>query len=284
VTLTAYVDSVSANAHLTIDLIPGGVSVTPDSTWLAAGDQVQLGAAVLDSGGSVLPGLTAEWMSGDDAVAAVDDSGLVTAIGPGSGAVLAKYGSFAAASRVTVFPSPLKFLSLTANTQATCGVSTDSLAYCMDTISRAIRPILEPRKVTAVAVGLNSSAMCAILAADSTALCHNPGLPDFPVLNGIKLRQIIFPLNSPCGLGVDSLVHCQDAAVMWESPTDPRMVALSGKSQVCALGLDSLAYCPHVSRVSPPARGRSTAVRPAREWISACVWSDREWCSVLLGS
>ena len=77
--------------------------VSPATAELdAVGATVGLSAEVSDQNGRPMPGAAVTWSSGDASVAAVDASGLVTAIGNGQAAVTATSGSASGSAAVTV--------------------------------------------------------------------------------------------------------------------------------------------------------------------------------------
>ncbi|MFQ5551274.1 MAG: Ig domain-containing protein, partial [Gemmatimonadales bacterium] len=102
-TITATVDGVTGTAVITVDLSVASVSVTPTSTELTAlGDQVQLSAAALDASGDPVGDASFTWSSSDDAIATVDQSGLVTGVSNGTATITATTGSVSGSATVTV--------------------------------------------------------------------------------------------------------------------------------------------------------------------------------------
>ena len=99
--VTATSGSAMAAARLTVEA--ARVAVTPEEAVLSAlGDTVRLAAAVLDLNGREVPGVAVSWTSGDSAVAVVDSTGLVTAVGAGETTVTAASGTVSASASVTV--------------------------------------------------------------------------------------------------------------------------------------------------------------------------------------
>ena len=83
---------------------PTAVFVTPATVELAALDATaQLSAKVLDQYGDEMANVAVSWSSGDTEVAAVDESGLVTAAGNGQATVTATAGSASGSAAVTVW-------------------------------------------------------------------------------------------------------------------------------------------------------------------------------------
>lgn len=82
---------------------PTAVTVTPATANLSAlGATVQLRGEVRDQNAQVLTGAAVAWASSDPAVAAVDASGLVSAVGNGTATITASTGSVSGAATVTV--------------------------------------------------------------------------------------------------------------------------------------------------------------------------------------
>lgn len=87
-TLTASSGSASAEVPATVAQVAALLEVTPESVVLKdPGDTEQLSIVALDSGGALIAGASASWSSADDAVATVDSTGVVTAVGTGTVAI-----------------------------------------------------------------------------------------------------------------------------------------------------------------------------------------------------
>jgi hypothetical protein len=79
------------------------VVVTPPSASLnAVGATLQFTALVKDQHGDVIPSPAVAWTSSDDAVATVNGTGLVGAVGNGTARVTARVGSVSQSASVTV--------------------------------------------------------------------------------------------------------------------------------------------------------------------------------------
>ena len=84
---------------------PTVISVVPHETWLAVrGATVQLSAQVRDQWARVMADVAVSWSSNDPLVAAVDESGLVTAVANGTATIMAAAGSASGRATVVVFP------------------------------------------------------------------------------------------------------------------------------------------------------------------------------------
>ncbi len=102
-TITATSGSASGSAAVTVAQAVSSVAVTPDAARLGAlGDTVRLSAGAFDANGHAMAGTEFSWESSDEAVAAVDGSGLVTAAGNGTATITATSDSASGSATVTV--------------------------------------------------------------------------------------------------------------------------------------------------------------------------------------
>lgn len=86
---------------------PTVVTVLPQNARLAVqGATVQLSARVRDQWAQVMPDVAVSWSTSDELVAAVDGSGLVTAVANGTATITAAAGSAAGRATVMVLDSP----------------------------------------------------------------------------------------------------------------------------------------------------------------------------------
>ena len=74
----------------------------PRAELTAVGETLQLAVQVRDQNGQVMDGVTVTWSTGSPAVATVDASGLVTAVGDGAATISATAGSATGNSEITV--------------------------------------------------------------------------------------------------------------------------------------------------------------------------------------
>ena len=115
-TITASAGGAAATALITVD--PSSISVGPQGPSILPEETVQLTATI--TGGS---GHTVTWTSGDEEVATVDGTGLVTAVGPGSTSITASVdgqaGVEASANIEVLTPAPeVEFVSFEDDTGA----------------------------------------------------------------------------------------------------------------------------------------------------------------------
>lgn len=102
-TVTATSGSATGTAAVSVSQVTVGMDVLPAATTLfSLGDTVRLVAAGVDANGHAAAGPTFTWTSENAAVAAVDSTGLVTAVRTGSTDVFAASGELRDSSGVTV--------------------------------------------------------------------------------------------------------------------------------------------------------------------------------------
>ena len=102
--ITAQSGSASGTSNITVaEPVPTRIAVTPSSHTLASiGATVQLTATVRDQRNNIMSGQTITWSSGNEAVATVNEAGLVTAVGNGMAEITANSGSLSANATITV--------------------------------------------------------------------------------------------------------------------------------------------------------------------------------------
>ncbi len=102
--ITARSGNASGTANITVaEPVPTRITVTPSSHTLEAiGATVQLSATVRDQRNNVMSGQTVTWSSGDEAVATVSATGLVTAVTNGMTEITARSGRLSTSADITV--------------------------------------------------------------------------------------------------------------------------------------------------------------------------------------
>jgi serine/threonine-protein kinase len=111
--VTASVESASATVAVTVSTAPvAAIAVEPPQLALTVGAQERLVALARDGRGTALTDRPVQWRSSNPGVAAVDGSGLVTAVGPGAATVSASAdgvsgsAAIAVAGRAAATPPP----------------------------------------------------------------------------------------------------------------------------------------------------------------------------------
>ena len=101
--ITATSGEVSGSIEMTVMQVPASIVIDPEeATLAAAGDTVQLTATVSDRNGHTIEDAAVTWESGDDAIATIDDQGLVTATDSGTVEITARSGDASSTLSVTV--------------------------------------------------------------------------------------------------------------------------------------------------------------------------------------
>ncbi|MEW5931019.1 MAG: Ig-like domain-containing protein [Gemmatimonadota bacterium] len=109
-TITATSEGKSGTSTITVVAPPPApvatVAVTPSSGTLDPGGTLQLTTTLRDASGNVLTGRAVTWTSSNTAVATVDASGRVTAVGPGTATITATSEGKSGTATVTVRTPP----------------------------------------------------------------------------------------------------------------------------------------------------------------------------------
>ena len=100
--------SLSASASIAVaEPVATSITVDPASHTLEAiGDTVELAAVVLDQHENAMADMSVTWSSGDDAVATVDENGVVTAVDNGMAEITAQAGDAMGTASITVAQVP----------------------------------------------------------------------------------------------------------------------------------------------------------------------------------
>ena len=103
-TVTAQAGSAAGNASVTVRQAAATLLLAPDTVrFEGVGDTATVKAVAADANGHEIAGTMVAWSSLDASVAAVDSTGLVTAIRPGSTKVTARMDSLTTSAEVEVF-------------------------------------------------------------------------------------------------------------------------------------------------------------------------------------
>ena len=101
--ISATSGGVSAVANVQVSQVAVSVAIAPTSATLAQlGENVQLEAAVYDSGNAPIPVASVTWSSSNPTVATVSSTGLVTAVSNGTARITAESGSVTSSIEVVV--------------------------------------------------------------------------------------------------------------------------------------------------------------------------------------
>lgn len=117
VVITATSEGRSATSTIVVLARPvAAVSVTPQTNFVTVGNSAQLTARLTDSQGTVLTGRTLTWTSSSNAIATVDGSGRVTAVGPGNALITATSEGKSGTATIVVSAIPVATVTVTPST------------------------------------------------------------------------------------------------------------------------------------------------------------------------
>lgn len=144
--ISAKSGSLSATAAITVaSPVPTSITIEPAAhTFEAVGDTLQLAAVVLDQRENAMMDVTVTWSSGDEAVATVDENGLVTAVDNGMAEITAQAGDAMGTAAITVSQVPAN-ISIDVDAEATTLTEIGQTLQLMVSVSDANdEPIAEP--------------------------------------------------------------------------------------------------------------------------------------------
>ncbi len=112
-TITATAEGVNGSARITVSLVPiDTLSLTPQSSTVAAGQSLQLVARIVDANGALLSGRSLTWNTDQPTIATVNATGLVSALTAGRATISASAEGKTATATVTVSPVPVASVSI----------------------------------------------------------------------------------------------------------------------------------------------------------------------------
>ena len=231
---------------------PVKVTVTPATARLAAlGSTVQFSAEVLDQNGQAMAGAAIVWSSDAASVAAVDGSGLVTAVGNGAATITASAGEVSKSttvsvdqmvSSVTVSPAAETLVArddlsvsaeaVDANGHAVAGAefewaSSDTSVVSVDGSGLVVAVAPGEVEITAGSAGVTGRAALAVVAAVPTAVAV---IPDTVALTALGQTA---PLAADVRHQAGRVMTAAD--VSWTS-TDTTVATVDSAGLVTAMG------------------------------------------------
>ena len=100
-TVTVVLEPLVGNKPIIVQVGSFTVLISPLADTLSLGDTVRLGATIIDARGDTVRS-SAVWATLTPGIVTVDTAGLVTAVGAGSGGIVATYAGFGAAAQIEV--------------------------------------------------------------------------------------------------------------------------------------------------------------------------------------
>jgi alpha-tubulin suppressor-like RCC1 family protein len=256
-TITASVGTVSGSATLTVEEpvpVLGSIELVPANATLNPGGTQQFVPTILDVNGNPMSA-DLIWRSLDETVAIVDQSGLVTAVSPGTAIITATSGSVSGSATLTVEPPVVEGVVIVkAGDSHSCAIDENGLAYCW---------------------GLGSSGQLG-----NGVLVNR--LTPFPVAGGLTFAAIATAETHSCGITTTGQAYCWglnnvgqlgDGTTTGQSVPTPVAGTLiftsivTGAFHTCALTASGEAYCWGFSNSGALGNG-TTAVRTSPTLVS----------------
>ena len=268
---------------------PTTVVVSPATADLTAiGATVQLQAEVRDQNGQLMAGTAVTWASNSTAVASVDASGLVSAIGDGTATVTATAGSASGTATVTVAQ---EVSAVTLSPAADTLVHGDTLRLSAEALDANGHPV-------ATAAFTWTSSDTSVIVVDASGLVTGTGAggavvtasssgasasAELVVVAAVPTRVVVSPDSVALAAFGDTArfvaeVHDQvgrvmkSAEVAWAS-SDTRIATVDTKGLMTAIGNGTATVTATAEAVSGSAavsvsqRVRTVAVRPAADTL-----------------
>jgi alpha-tubulin suppressor-like RCC1 family protein len=127
-TITGTSEGKSATATVTVVVAPvASVTVAPATGTVGLGETLQLTATVKDAGGNTLTGRTVTWQSSNAFVVSVSNTGVARGLAPGNVTITA---TAEGVNGTAAIGGRLRFTSVSAGQDFTCGVTPLRTAYC----------------------------------------------------------------------------------------------------------------------------------------------------------
>ncbi|MXX56732.1 MAG: hypothetical protein F4Z44_13295, partial [Gemmatimonadetes bacterium] len=141
--ITATAGSVAGSAAVSVAQRVSAVTVSPAADTVVTGDTLRLAAEATDANGHAVAGAEFGWGSSDTLVVVVDDSGLVTGVGPGQAEVTATAAGVTGPADVTVVAPTPTTVAVTPDTVAltALGQTAQLVAEVRDQIGRAMEGV-----------------------------------------------------------------------------------------------------------------------------------------------
>lgn len=226
------------------------VSVTPASASLLVGRTTTLAATPRDASGNALPDRAVSWQSTNEGVATVSQSGVVTAVGPGTAVISATAEGQSGRATVTVSPVPVASVVVSPPSSAiVVGQTTTLAATVRDEDGREVtdRAVTWTTSDPRVALVSSSGLVTAVGAGSATIAATSEGRSGSATVTVAPVpvaSVLVSPSSSALTVGstVQLTAAPRDASgntlgdrpVSWSS-SDPGVATVSGTGLVTAL-------------------------------------------------
>lgn len=279
--IDATVDDVSGSSLLTLLGPVAVVSVKPDTADLLSGASTNLTITVTDEAGHDLSArVTVDWSTSDGSVATVDGQGAVSGVASGTAVVRAAVAALRDSTVVRVAKA-LVFSELSAASRHTCGVTTDTIAYCWGSnsngqlgqplsVSDRDVPIEVARRSRFVSISAGGDHTCAL---DATGAAYCWGLNDrgqlgdgsaqdratpTPVTGNVTFASIDAGEGHTCAVTASGAAYCwgaNDRGQLGDGTNTDRSAPVAvtggltfaavsaGKDHTCGVTTSNAGYC-----------------------------------------
>lgn len=180
--IAAASEGVSAQTSLTVSATPpppvASVSLSLASNSLSTGQTTQATATLKDASGNVLTGRTVTWSSSNTAVATINASGVVSAVGTGSANIVATSEGVTGQAAISVSAPAVASVIVTLNSSSlTAGQTTQATAVTKDANGNVLtgRAISWSSSNTGVATVNGSGLVSAIAVGSATITATSEG-------------------------------------------------------------------------------------------------------------
>ena len=183
------------------------VAVTPGTASLNIGGTVTLSANVRDSNGSTLSGRVVTWSTSAPSIAAVSNTGVVTAVAPGSAAITATSETKSGSATITVLPvAPPTVASITV-LPSTATLVQDSLTTIVATARDSAGNALTGRTITWVSsiptvASVSTSGLVTALAPGNTGITATSGSANATAVVTVIQKPVATVTVSPATVSV----------------------------------------------------------------------------------
>jgi alpha-tubulin suppressor-like RCC1 family protein len=217
------------------------LTLSPAYDTLLVGDKAQIVFSATSTSGAAVTGITVSYKSSDTAVAKVDTSGVVSAVGAGATTITIAAGGLKASSHLTVLTPAVVLLS--AGTDYACMVITLGRGFCwgQDALGE---------------LAASTSTTCFDSASSSALPCATSPVA---MSGGVRFTTISTGASVACGLNAASVAYCWGDNTFGElgtgvaggGATSPTKVSgalaftgvAAGAQHVCAVASGSRVFC-----------------------------------------
>ena len=202
-TITATSEGRSGGAQITVQAPVASVTVTPAAASIFTGATTPLTASLKDGASNVLTGRSIAWTTGNAAIATVDGSGMVTAVGPGSATITATSEGKTGTAQITVL-APVATVTVTPPSASLFVGATSALSATLKDGSSNVltgRPVVWSTSNAAVATVDANGVVTAVAPGTATIAAAAEG----NVGNVLTGRPITWSTSNPAIATVDGV-------------------------------------------------------------------------------